>query len=48
MPENRPDATKLITSLEVILPPSKTVFEKSKSKNADDMDDTQTGYIIED
>ena len=48
MPQKRPDATELITSLEVILPPSKTVFEKSKSKNADDMDDIQTGYIIED
>ena len=45
MPLKRPDATELITRLEFIHPP---LFEKSKSKNANDMDDTQTGYIIED
>ena len=48
MPLKRPDATELITRLEVIHPQSKTLFEKSKSRNANDNDDTQTGYIIED
>ena len=48
MPQKRPDATELITRLEVIHPPSKTVFEKSQSQKADNEDDKQTGYIIED
>ena len=43
MPLKRPDATELITRLEVIHPSSKTLFEKSKLKNANDIDDTQTG-----
>ena len=48
MPQKRPDATELITRLEVIHPPFKTVFEQSQPKKADDdEDDTQTGYIIE-
>ena len=45
MPLKRPDATELITRLEIIHPPSKTLFEKSKNEN--DMDGMQTGYIIE-
>jgi len=48
MPLNRPDATALITCLEIIHPPSKTLSEKSKSKNVDDNDDTQIGYVTED